>query len=216
MSLFGRITHAISHVAHMVEHEVRAAVNLQAHAFGAALAIASGHPARALQQLKEGAAILATDPLFSVAAGAAKFVPGFGGIVSSGVEALAAIGQGKSLGDAVMAAARAQIPAGPAKAAFDVAIGVAHHQIPPAAMATIRDQLPGGAIAKHAFDVALSVAHGHHPAIPIPHEAQSLFQAAKAAGRRAREPVNMMRGAPAAMVRDVNRILAKRGHVVQH
>lgn len=62
-------------------------------------------------------------PIWDVAIGATYFIPGVGPAVSGGLATLQAMGQGASVGNAVLTGARAALPP-QSRAAFDMGVGV--------------------------------------------------------------------------------------------
>lgn len=117
-------------------------------------------PSAYLETVKSGARLLASRPEFNAAISGAKLIPGVGSAVSSGLAAAAALGQGESLEDAAIAAAREGLATNPATAfAFDTAVGLAKGgDLPDAAIEAARGQIPGGAAGKAAFDAGLALA----------------------------------------------------------
>lgn len=104
-----------------------------------------------------------SSPLWKIAAGVAPFVlPGIGLAVSAGMVTASAIGKAASVKDAIIGAARENMPGGVAgQAGFDVAIGVAVHGegMTEASLNAVRNQVPDGP-AKAGFDAALSLHAG--------------------------------------------------------
>lgn len=104
-----------------------------------------------------------SSPLWKIAAGVAPFVlPGIGLAVSAGMVTAAAIGKAGSVKDALIGAARANLPGGEAaKAGFDVATGIAIHGegMTEASLNAVRNQVPNGP-AKAGFDAALTLHAG--------------------------------------------------------
>jgi peptidoglycan hydrolase-like protein with peptidoglycan-binding domain len=101
-------------------------------------------------------------PGFDMLRTGVSFIPGVGQAVSGALSAAAAFGQGKSLKDAALAAAKGAIPGGPAvQAAFDIAHGAIDGQnLVGAALGAVRDQVPGGELGRAAFDAGRAIAEG--------------------------------------------------------
>ncbi|MCC6215938.1 MAG: hypothetical protein IT376_13820 [Polyangiaceae bacterium] len=115
------------------------------------------HATTPLKLAKRALSGVTNNPLWSIAATGASFIPGVGSAVSAGMATAAALGRGASLKDAALAAVKNALPGGPvAGAAFDVAVGLAHgERIDEAALAAARSQVPGGELGRAAFDAAL-------------------------------------------------------------
>lgn len=102
-----------------------------------------------------------TSPLWDVAKTASYAIPGIGPAVSGGLAGLQALGQGASLGNATLAAARGALPPGPQRVAFDMGVGAIAGEPPTAdqlnvAREAVRSELgPGEAIA---FDKGVDAA----------------------------------------------------------
>ena len=96
----------------------------------------------------------AAAPALELVSGAAQLVPGLGAVAAP-IAAAAALGRGKSLRDATLAAARASLPPG-AAAGFDAAAGLVLSGRPPNILAAARAALPPAARA--AFDLGRAAA----------------------------------------------------------
>jgi hypothetical protein len=66
---------------------------------------------------------LASSPLWDIYISGAYYMPGGGPLVSAGMRMAVELGRGASLEDASIASAREALPPGPARSAFDVAVG---------------------------------------------------------------------------------------------
>src|SRR5260221_4654747 len=88
-----------------------------------------------------------------------SFVPGVGTGISAALGAAQALADGRSIDEAILAAARGAIPGGPmAQMAFDAAWGLAHGRpIDTVVLGALRDRLPAG-LAQRAFDTGLALA----------------------------------------------------------
>lgn len=88
-----------------------------------------------------------------------SFVPGVGTGISAAIGAAQALADGRSITQAIVAAAKSAIPGGPlAATAFDAAWGLAHGRpIDSVALEALRSRLPGD-LAKKAFDTGLALA----------------------------------------------------------
>jgi hypothetical protein len=137
---------------------------------------------------------ITNNPLWKIAQTGVSFIPGLGQAVSAGMASAAALGRGESLTDIGLAAARGALP-GPAQIAMDIAIGALKHQnLGELALREVREQLPGGDVAKGAFDAAIAIAHGHPPHIvdalrnTLGSEAKKAFDVAISAARNPTVP----------------------------
>lgn len=153
-SLWGKIKHAASKVAHGVikhdpfSHLVNAALHGQniGHAFHDAIRTVGNdlkHAAPYAQML-------------------ASVVPGIGPGLSAAISAGSALAQGKKLSDALVGAIRQNLPGGQAAmSAFDSAVSLAHGgNITSALASAARDALPDDPQARRAFDAGVALAHG--------------------------------------------------------
>jgi hypothetical protein len=126
---------------------------------------AIGSAVSAVEHTVQAAAhAVSANPLWDIAKTGISFIPGVGTAVSAGMSAVAAVGQGKSLKDIGLAAARGAIPGGPAvQAAFDVATGLIDGKnITEAVISGVRNQVPGGAAGQAAFDAAIAIGKGQN------------------------------------------------------
>lgn len=110
----------------------------------------------------KGAALLSKNPAWDIVQTGVSFIPGVGQAVSGGMAAAAALGNGASLRDAAIKAAKNALPGGPAvAAAFDVATGMVQgKKFSDAFLDAARDQVPGGELGRAAFDAARAIAGG--------------------------------------------------------
>lgn len=101
-----------------------------------------------------------------VAAGVVSFVPGVGTGVASGLSALSAVSQGKSLREIAEEAAIGAVPGGQlAKSALTAGIKVARGQnvlrtVASEGLSYARTQLPGGELTQRALTTGLNIARG--------------------------------------------------------
>ncbi len=88
-----------------------------------------------------------------------SFVPGVGTGISAALGAAQALADGRTIDEAILAAARGAIPGGPmAQMAFDAAWGLAHGRpVDTVILGALRDRLPAG-LAQRAFDTGLALA----------------------------------------------------------
>ncbi len=117
-----------------------------------------------LTRLPQAALGLVTrTPVFQLVAQGVSYIPGIGQVVGAGMGALAAIGQGASMADIGLRAARGALPGQPAStAAFDIAVGILlkGQKLDATALKLARDRVPGGAYGKAAFDTAVNLIVG--------------------------------------------------------
>jgi len=182
MSFFSHIAHALGGVAKSLARDVKVAAKFTGKEFTA----------------------VTTSPLWKIGAGIAPFVlPGIGIAVSAGMLTASAIGKAGSAKDAIIGAARENLPGGDAaKAGFDIGTGLAIHGegMTEAAVQAVRNQIPDGS-AKAGFDTALSIHLWRVTSTPGSAAPANLHPAAKAAFYASKGLVHG--GAPKAMKKAV-------------